>query len=103
MELEVRDIQGCPNGDIAEARLKEALAGAGLAHLPVRRRRVADAEEARRLDFRGSPEIRIDGVDPFAGDGHVGFACRVYRSDGGTLDGAPSVAQLGEALTDRRR
>ena len=59
---------------------------------------VANAEEAARVGMAGSPTVLIDGHDPFAPQGGGSLACRLYRV-GDRLDGAPSVAQLLEALT----
>ena len=54
---------------------------------------------AERRGMRGSPTFLIDGHDPFHGDGKVGsLSCRLYRVDV-ALDGAPSVRQLIEVIT----
>ena len=59
---------------------------------------VATPEDAERLRFRGSPTILIDGLDPFAEESApVGLSCRVLPTPDG-LRGAPTHAQLVEAL-----
>ena len=57
-------------------------------------------EEAVRAGMHGSPTILIGGVDPFAGaPGEASLSCRLYATSNG-LDGAPTTAQLVEALTE---
>jgi hypothetical protein len=58
------------------------------------------AQEADELDFRGSPTLLIDGIDPFDATGPTGLFCRVYRTDAGP-EGAPSLNQLLAALEER--
>ena len=59
-------------------------------------------EAAAAARFRGSPTVLIDGVDPFADrDAPIGLTCRVYLTSDG-VSGAPSVAQLAEALRTRQ-
>jgi hypothetical protein len=85
---------GCPNWQLADERLREALAHAGRTGVSVEHRRVATAEEAVAIGFRGSPTVLVDGRDPFAEpDSPIGLSCRVYRSGNG-LAGSPTVAQL---------
>jgi hypothetical protein len=52
--------------------------------------------------MRGSPTILIDGADPFEEAGvPLGMSCRIYTTEHG-MNGAPSVAQIIEALRDAR-
>ena len=90
---------GCPNWQLADGRLQEALVRAGRTDVRVEHRQVATLEEAEAAGFRGSPTVLIDGRDPFADPGAaVGLSCRVYRTGLG-LAGAPTVEQLTEALS----
>ena len=57
---------------------------------------VTTAEQARQVGMHGSPTILLGGCDPFDGV-EASLACRLYRN-GSTVDGAPSVAALVEAL-----
>jgi hypothetical protein len=84
----------CPNWQLADERLREALARAGRGDVRVQHRQVTTVEQAESVGFRGSPMVLIDGRDPFA-DPHAaaGLSCRVYRTEAG-LTGAPSVEQL---------
>ena len=96
MEITLQYFDGCPNWEVLDRRLTEALDGRSDVrgvHL-----RVETAEDAARLGFHGSPTVLIDGSDPFA-DEHtpVGLACRVFRTPAG-LAGSPTVDQLREVL-----
>lgn len=98
MEIELRYFEDCPNWRATSALLGALIEELGL-EATVRIRRVDTAEEAEALEFRGSPTVMIDGEDPFADPGApFGLTCRIYRTDTG-FAGAPSAAQLREALT----
>ena len=90
--------QGCPSTDRALADLRAAMAEAGLDPAAVELREVADDDDAERELFPGSPTIRIDGVDPFAGDQPVGLSCRIYRLADGRVSPTPDPAELRQAL-----
>jgi hypothetical protein len=91
----------CPNWRLAEARLREALAGLGDIAPVVTYESVETPEQAERTGFRGSPTILVDGHDPFATlDDPVGLSCRIYRSPAG-VDHSPTVEQLRSVLTGR--
>jgi protein-tyrosine-phosphatase len=82
VRIEFLDFEGCPHGPPARALLDDVLArlapDAELVH-----HSVGDAEHARRLDFRGSPSIRIDGHDLEGDDAPpCGMGCRVYGDAG---------------------
>ncbi|WP_326763538.1 DsbA family protein [Streptomyces sp. NBC_01591] len=103
MRVEVVVVKECPNEQLAVGRLRQALEAAGLDEADVVTRVVTDQAEAERIGFTGSPTILIDGEDPFAEAGQAqGMACRLYRTPEG-LDGAPSVAQLQQALATASR
>lgn len=95
MEITVLHFDGCPNWQTAHDRVTAVAEELGLR---VTLQAVASAEEAERLDFRGSPTILVDGRDVFArGDEPVGLSCRIYQTPDGPA-GAPTVEQLREAL-----
>lgn len=84
----------CPNWDVADERLREAMATVGQTAERVEYRRVSTPEEAEEAEFRGSPTFLINGRDPFLDhDRPVGLSCRVYRTPHG-LGGVPTVEQL---------
>ena len=94
MRVTLRYFDGCPNWQIADARLREALDSRGHADVLVGHEKVETAEAAERLGFIGSPTVLIDGDDPFATPGApVGLACRIYFTLEG-MRGSPTVEQL---------
>jgi hypothetical protein len=97
MELTVLFVPGCPNAPLLEQRLAGLLAGWPEARIS--RQVVCSDEEAARFGMRGSPTLLIDGSDPFPVPGQgPALACRLYRSDDGLVQGAPSVPALHLAL-----
>lgn len=97
MELTVLVVPDCPNASVLDERLAEVLADRWW--VSVMRRVIDDDEQAARWGMRGSPTLLIDGVDPFADPGvPASVSCRMYRDEGGRLEGAPSVAALRRAL-----
>jgi len=97
MRITVLTVPDCPNGPVVEERITAALDGRAA---EVELVEVHEQADASRWGMTGSPTVLLDGVDPFAVDGAVpSVSCRIYRS-GGRTDGAPSVAELRQALTD---
>jgi hypothetical protein len=100
VKLQLLYFDGCPNWHVADNRLREALQELG-SRVDVERVLVSTPEEAEAWSFHGSPSVLVDGEDPFVEPGaDVGLSCRLYRTPAG-LAGAPTVAQLVEALADR--
>jgi hypothetical protein len=89
---------GCPNWQEAHSPVQQALRETGASDDAVTVHRVETDEQARRLSFRGSPTVLVNGDDPFADpSAPVGLACRVYRTATG-LARAPSVDELTAVL-----
>jgi len=90
----------CPSHPQAMARLKEVLAEEGL-DLPIESIEVLTDEDASRLQFPGSPTIRVNGadVDP-TGAAQMGTAltCRVYILEDGRFSPVPSKDMIRRAL-----
>ena len=100
MEITMQYFDGCPNWEVLDHRIAEALHGRTDASII--RQRVETTEEAIRLGFHGSPTILIDGIDPFAEpSAPVGLACRVFRTPNG-LAGSPTLEQLHAAFSEAR-
>ncbi len=97
MFVQVLFVEGCPNVDLALARLSRAASGAGVS-ITIDRRAVGDEAEAQALSMRGSPTILIDGIDVTTGAASGSLSCRLYRA-GGRIDGAPSLDELVAALS----
>lgn len=99
MKVELLYFDGCPNWNVAEERLMDALTATGRDSITVHHRKVETIEEAAEVGFTGSPTVRIDGHDPFlTGGEQVGLACRVYATPEG-LRGSPTVEQFIEVLS----
>ena len=98
MRVQLLYFDECPNWQVAEARLHEALEITGRS-AEVEKVFVATPEQAETLGFRGSPSVLVDGEDPFAQPGEaVGLSCRLYRTPLG-LAGSPTVEQLVDVLS----
>jgi hypothetical protein len=86
----------CPNWLVADGHLRTL--AAEHPEMVIERRIVNTVEEAEATQFRGSPSIMVDGVDPFADlNTPVGLSCRVYKTPAG-LAGSPTLDQLREAI-----
>ncbi len=97
MKVELLWSSGCPNWRETHARLRQAVALAGV-DADVVLVEVTTPEDAERRRFRGSPTVLVEGRDPFADESApVGLSCRVFRTPEG-LRGAPTVEQLVEVL-----
>ncbi|MFH5824347.1 thioredoxin family protein [Georgenia sp. AZ-5] len=106
MNIELLYIDGCPSWTVALSRLAHVLENCGLGDEPVDLVRVSTNEQARSINFRGSPTIRINGHDPFPCPGDcllthccpdTGLPCRVYVTPDG-IAGAPTTDQLIHAI-----
>lgn len=96
--VELLYIEGCPNWEIAAVRLSIALQATEHTGVHVQLHRIDTPRDAAAAGFTGSPMIRVNGRDPFSQPGQpIAFACRIFR-DGDQTEGAPSVAQLVEAI-----
>jgi len=62
---------------------------------------IRDEREAAARCMTGSPTLLIDGIDPFSAGRPSSMSCRVYLDESGAVVGAPSVAQLREALASK--
>lgn len=102
MHITVQYFDDCPNWAIADEHLRLALAEIGASGAVVEYEIVDTDAKAQQCGFHGSPTIRIDGIDPFAGeDTAVGLTCRRFVTPDG-MAGAPTVAQLVTALREAR-
>lgn len=97
MEITLQYLDDCPNWRTTADRLQRLVEEEHL-DATVSLELVDSVETAATRDFRGSPTVLIDGIDPFpTGEGGSGMACRVYLTDEGWA-GSPSLAQLRRAI-----
>ena len=90
----------CPSHEEALARLREALAEAGVAVEPMLTE-VTDEEMAENLLFLGSPTIRVNGddIEPGAEERQdYGLSCRAYTRADGRISPLPPREMIQAAL-----
>jgi hypothetical protein len=97
--------QECPSTDRALAELREVLEDVGLGGVDIQLREIRTDVDAADAEFRGSPTILIDGVDPLAAqdDDPIGLSCRVYRRRDGSISPTPDPDDLRDALREVNR
>lgn len=102
--VELLAFDGCPNTAVALERVRLAIDETKVA-ARVEVVSVESEEDAKRLQFLGSPTVRVDGadIDPTAGSRHdYGLRCRVYPV-GTKLEGAPPLDWFVSALRAAER
>ena len=100
MNIELLYFDGCPNWQTVLKELQDLIGAKGLED-EVDLILVASNQEAERLQFPGSPTIRINGEDVEPEPPSSGFelACRIYEVDGELL-GRPPREWIYAALDD---
>jgi hypothetical protein len=104
MKIEVLYFDGCPSHEATVELVRDTVSRLDL-DADIIEVDVETDEQARQLEFIGSPSIRIDGVDiePNAhADATVGRGCRVYPTPDG-LSGKPSRSMIEAALRGEAR
>lgn len=93
MDVELQYFDDCPNWLVADDHLR--MLAREFKDVTVTRHLVDSPEEARRVGFRGSPTILLNGVDPFAANSDPvgGLSCRIYQTADGPA-GSPTLGQL---------
>lgn len=92
--------EDCPSHPEAWKRLQEVMEQVGV-QAPIEKIEVLTDDDAERLNFPGSPTIRVDHVDiDPAGAAQMGTAltCRVYILEDGRYSPVPSRDMLRRAL-----
>jgi hypothetical protein len=96
MQIQFLYSDGCPYNGLARSALSEAILEEGM-NISVEEIRVQTEEEARRVQFPGSPTIRINGRDIIRG-GPPNLGCRSYLTEDGHLQGWPDKEIIRWAL-----
>ena len=100
MKIEILYVADCPSYPPTVKLLEEVLAAEGI-KAEVTKVLVADKQMASKFKFRGSPTIRINGLDIAEDSSSVGsFACRLYP--GSQQVGVPPVELVRRALLRAR-
>lgn len=92
--------EDCPSHPQALQLVQEVMAEVGI-QVPIEKIEVLTDKDAARLEFPGSPTIRVDGVDiDPAGAAQMGTAltCRIYILEDGRYSPVPSKEMLRRAL-----
>ena len=100
MRIDFLFFADCPSHGPALERLRQVLDELDL-RLAVNMREVKTEDEARELNFIGSPTIRLDGedIDPEGMAGETpGLSCRIYRLEDGRISPLPSADMLRRAI-----
>ena len=100
MKIEILYFDGCPNHDLAEQRVREALDELELgAKAEIVRVSVKDENMAKEMRFPGSPTVRVNGADVAPGSSEESFSlrCRVYPTSSG-FQGAPDKNSIRAAI-----
>ncbi len=106
MKVEVLFFPGCPQARPTLDRVRRVLEEEGIS-VAVDFIRVHSMDQARSLEFPGSPTVRIDGEDieprDRSGDIAGGLQCRVYGDETGRREGVPSARLIRNAIRQRKR
>ncbi len=79
--------------------LREAMSKRGVEESELRIAEVLGDDDAERMDFPGSPTIRVNGADiQDPGDQPIGLTCRVYRRRDGRVSPLPDEQDIHAAL-----
>ena len=97
MQVVIQYFDDCPSWEEARDLVSAAATALNL-DTAVELLKIEGDEEARRVGFRGSPSILVNGYDLFpTEDSPIGLSCRVYQVNGKPA-GVPSMEQLVEVL-----
>ena len=99
-EIEFLFWRDCPSHPQALERLREVVDDLRLG-VPITEVEVLTEEEARRLQFPGSPTIRVNGEDvdtEGAALMEIALTCRLYRLEDGRASPIPSEGMIRRAL-----
>jgi hypothetical protein len=94
--IEFQYFEDCPNHSIMEKNLISAISGLE-DKIEIRKILVENEEAARKINFRGSPTVLINGIDleNVPSVAHASMSCRFYRS------GIPSSKVIRKKITDQ--
>ncbi|MFZ0821434.1 MAG: hypothetical protein WAM91_15305 [Candidatus Acidiferrales bacterium] len=98
LRIEIFYVPECPHVEEALANLKEVLRMEGVL-LKIRHVAITDLRAAEAARFRGSPTIRIDGLDiegETSEPTNFGMACRLYSGE--TRRGVPPKEMIQAAV-----
>lgn len=82
--IEFQYFNGCPNSDITLLNLMKLVSLGEISKDDITIVEVNDVEEAKKMNFQGSPTILVDGIEIYTEEKPTSYAfsCRVYIIDG---------------------
>jgi hypothetical protein len=102
VRVELLYADGDPASMAARQNLVEVLTEDAF-ETPIQMIAVASLSDAELLEMRGSPTVRIDGVDIDPGwDGPIGLQARAYASEDGASGPVPGKALIRRAVERAR-
>lgn len=95
MDVTFLYFEDCPSHDFALERLRQVLQEEGV-EAEIEIIKVETDDQARSLQFLGSPTIRINGEDILPPSDHdiVGLACRAFVLEDGRISPLPSYEMI---------
>jgi hypothetical protein len=107
IDVELLFFDGCPTWEHALDLVRAVVAELHLqTTTTIRLVKVEDDQQAQRLQFPGSPTVRVNGrdVEPAPAEGREhGMQCRVYRMADGRLRGFPPRELVRASLLELAR
>lgn len=89
--IEFQYFDGCPNSELTLSNLIKLADSKEISIDDIKIVKIENAEDAKKLNFQGSPTILVDGVEIYSEKRPTSFSygCRVYNIEGkqtGVLD-----------------
>jgi hypothetical protein len=104
MDVTFLYLEDCPSHEEALGRLRQVMREEKI-EAQIKIVRVETEEQAQKMQFTGSPTIRINGKDivkPPA-EPRYGLACRAYQLEDGRISPLPSLRMIRSAIAAARR
>lgn len=96
-DYELRIIPGCPNTEAALNLFRRTLETEGTPDSNLHVRVIPTEDDARQLNFHGSPTFMANGRDLFPADADPALSCRIYPTEQG-MAGLPDFESLRAAV-----
>lgn len=94
--------EDCPSHDEALQRLRRSINAEGV-DADIEIVKVENDEQAKRLEFIGSPTIIVNGHDiDQPANPYYAVTCRAYRLEDGRISPLPSEAMIRQALREAK-
>lgn len=81
LKIELLYFESCPHWQLTLSRLEQVLIKENMTQ-SINQIPVENEEMVRKLVFKGSPTVRINGKDIEDNEGEYGMTCRIYEGEG---------------------